>query len=77
MVANQGYQIVLAPTRKLYRVLLLFAHESSDLAIISVMEQSWIAPISKVSKVELHLLDRFCVTLLCITSRYSDPTGSE
>ena len=75
MVANQEYLIVLAPARKLYRVLLLFTHERSDLAIISVnMEQSCTA---LNSKVELHLLDGFCVTLWCSMSRYLDSNRSE
>ena len=42
------YRIVFGPTQKPYRIGLLFTQENSDFGAISVTEQSFATPISKV-----------------------------
>ena len=41
------YRIAFAPTRKTYRIRLLFAHKNRDLGAISVTARKYAAPISK------------------------------
>ena len=49
-------------------------HKNSDFGMISVMKQSCTAPISKV---ECHILDRFCAVLWYSLNTYSAHRGSK
>ena len=67
------HRIAFAPARKCYRIGLPFTHKNSDFGAISVAKRSCRRPISKV---ERHLLDRFCDTLLCNEHSNADRSGT-
>ena len=69
------YRIVsFTPARKPFQIDLLFTHKNSDFGAISATERSCAALTSKVDR---HVLDRFCGTLWCSVNKYSDLCGSE
>ena len=49
------YQVAFTPAQKRYWIGLRFSHKNGDFGAISVMERSWVAPITKV---ESHISDR-------------------
>ena len=69
------YQVAFTPAQKQYRIGLQFTHKNGDFGAISVMERSWVAPITKV---ESHISDRcsyYTEKLLLLarsTTRYSE-----
>ena len=66
------YPIAFAPSRKPYRIGLLFTHKNDDFSAISVTKRSCAAPTFKVVR---HISDKFCV-IISVKS-YSDRSGSE
>lgn len=66
--------IALARNPYPYRIGILFTHRNDDFGAISATERSCAAPISRV---ELHLSNRFYGTLLCSKNSYSDCIRSE
>ena len=68
------YRIVsFTPARKPFQID-QFTHKNSDFCAISATERSCAALTSKVDR---HVLDRFCGTLWCSVNKYSDLCGSE
>ena len=63
-----------APSRKSYRIRLLFTHMNGCDVTISVTERSCAAPISKV---ERDISDRFFAVLWCKVNTYSASCGSK
>ena len=68
------HRIAFAPSRKSYRIGLLFTHMNGCGVAISVTERSCAAPISKV---ERDISDRFCAILWCKVNTYSARYGSK
>ena len=69
------YQRAPSPVRKPHRIELLFRHKNGDFGAISVKNQASCAV--PISKVERHILDKFCALFLCCVNGYSDRSGSE
>ena len=68
------HRIAFAPARECYWIgRLLFTPKNSDFGAISVAERSCAPPISKV---ERHLLDKFCDKLLCNEHSNADRSGT-
>ena len=68
------YRTAIAPARKPYRMGRLFTHKNRDFGAISVTERSCDA---QISKVRLHISDRFGATLRCTVNWFSDSSGGE
>ena len=70
------YRIAFAPTRKPYRIGLVFTHKNGDFGAISVTERSCAAPISKAGGAS-HIGRCASYFGAVITGTYSDPSGRE
>ena len=68
------HRITFAPSRKSYRIRLLFTNMNGCGVAISVTERSCAAPILKV---ERDISDRFCAILWCKVNTYSARWGSK